>query len=172
MILPTFPGDCAWCGEPASERVYVSGRGNGKIYALACADHAHGKKVLEVSHTRAARQREPEVLERREPLCQSCGAEITWIRLVKKVGERFVTGKRMPVDRRPMQGREPKRSLVAVNKQTGQGLVLTDAVVNSGEAQRWLDAGAQLHLSHFMTCSSAARHRRQQPNRTAATAVA
>jgi predicted Zn-ribbon and HTH transcriptional regulator len=79
VILPTFPGDCAWCGEPASERVHVSGRGMSKVYALACADHAHGKKVLEVAHTRAATRREPEVLERTEPLCQSCGAEVTWV---------------------------------------------------------------------------------------------
>jgi hypothetical protein len=50
--------------------------------------------------------------------------------------------------------------------------VLTDALVSSGEAQRWLDAGARLHLSHFMTCSSAALHRRQRQNRTAATAAA
>lgn len=172
MIVPSFPGDCAWCGEPASERVHVRGRGNSKVYALACAEHAYGKKRLEVTATRAARPREHEVLERTEPICKSCGTEVTWIQLVKQVGDGFVVGKRMPVDRRPMRGKEPKRSLVLVNAKTAQGLVLTDAFVKSGNAQRWIDAGThQLHMSHFVTCPSAARHRQQQ-NRPAATAAA
>lgn len=168
MILPSFPGDCAWCGDPASECIHVSGRGHAKVYALACAQHAHGKKRHDVGSTRAARTREPVVLERTEPLCQSCGAEVTWVQLVKD-GR---VGKRMPVDRRPMHGKEPKRSLVVVNPRTSKAIVLTDALVSSGEAQRWVDAGARLHLSHFMTCTSAALHRRQRQNRIAATAAA
>jgi hypothetical protein len=162
--MPSFPGNCAWCGEPASERVHVRGRGMRRVYALACSEHARRF----VPHVPSKPRREPAVLERTEPLCESCGAEITWVTLVKAEAGRYVPGKRMPVDRRPMHGKEPKRSLVVVSPKTSRALVLTDAIVRSGEAQRWLDAGARLHLSHFTTCSSAARHRRQ---RTAAAAA-
>lgn len=158
--IPSFPGDCAWCGEPASERVHVRGRGMRKVYALAC--HEHARRF--VPHVPATPAREVPVLERTEPICESCGAEVTWVQLVKD-GR---AGKRMPVDRRPMHGRDPKRSLVVVNPETSRAIVLTDALVGSGEAQRWLDKGARLHLSHFMTCSSAARHRRRNQTAVAA----
>lgn len=168
MQLPSFPGSCAWCGSPASERVYVSGRGMSKVYALACAEHTRGKKRYEVNATRAARSREPEILERTEPLCQSCGAEITWISLPRN-------SKRMPVDRRPLRVTEPKRAMVLVDAKKPVGVVLKQSDLDSGAAKRRLDGGARLHLSHHMTCEVVKRARetrRRQQNRTAATAAA
>lgn len=102
------------------------------------------------------RRREPEVEQRTPPLCQSCFAEVTFVTLVKG-------GRRMPVNRRALgKGAEIKRSMVVVNPAKSTAVVLTQAQVDSGEAKRWVAAGARLHLPHFATCESARRHRQQK----------
>lgn len=144
---------CSWCDEGASDRVKVARRRGRDVYAYACREHARRLSPAEPEPVE-----ETVVEERTEPLCTSCYDEVTWVQLVKD-GRRT---KRMPVDRRPLRGAEIKRSMVVVNPRKGTAVVLTQAHVDSGEAKRWVDAGAQLHLSHFVTCSSAKQHRRQK----------
>lgn len=89
------------------------------------------------------------------PLCDSCGAEITWTTIVKRDG----TISRMPIDRRSQDGREPRASMVVRNPATGRSRVLSR--IDLPAVPGWLAKGCHLHASHFVTCPSAALHRKR-----------
>ena len=144
----SWPENCQWCGEPASERIRVGQRGARAVYAYACRDHAD--KLLPASADPP--KEEPVAEERVEPLCRDCFAEITWISLPRN-------GKRMRIDRRALGIKEPRRSLVLVDVKGAKGVVLKQADVDSGAAAKRIAAGARLHTSHSATCSAKPRKR-------------
>lgn len=69
--------------------------------------------------------------------CRSCGAAIRWIKMA--------SGKAMPVDAEPAPG----GNIQVLPNGTGE-------VVSKDVAAR----STNLHFSHFVTCPSAAAHRR------------
>lgn len=78
--------------------------------------------------------------------CSSCGETIIFARNAK-------TGKSMPLDAEP----NATRGNVYV---TGAGKAMAATVLTDALAQSFRADGKLLYLSHFATCSNAARHRR------------
>lgn len=129
---------CAWCDKPATKAIVVRKRARANVTAPACPEHA-----LKYGPAPKQRRATTRTIEVTPPICESCGAEVTWVQLMKD-GQR---GKRMPIERKPLQKVEPRFRLVAYNKRTGQAVVLTKALVD--DAKAWVKAGAQLHRGHF-----------------------
>jgi hypothetical protein len=75
--------------------------------------------------------------------CRSCGADVLWARTVK--------GKAMPIDA------EPTANGNVQIQNDNDGLQATVLAGQKLELARL--AGAQLHLSHFVTCEYADQHR-------------
>lgn len=136
---------CGWCSEPATRQIKV---GRKRVYVC----RAHAAKYGPKRKPKPT----PPPTEVTPPICSSCGAEITWVTLWK---DGKVTS-RMPVDRAPQNGREPRVGMVVRNPRTGLGMTLSRIALS--KAAEWVRSGrANLHQSHFVTCSSAERHRKR-----------
>jgi hypothetical protein len=93
--------------------------------------------------------------------CRECGAAIGWVPLVKPVGRT----KPHPVD--PGDVWPPTVELVALNPDTGKGLVVTMDDIETGRVQAWADRGVVFRRSHFETCPFAQRVREASPRQEA-----
>lgn len=95
----------------------------------------------------------------REAQCRECSAPICWVTLAATATN---PAPAHPVDMAVQPYALP--GLVVVNPEKNTGIVLTNADRDSGAVYNWLEAGAELHLSHFATCPAAQAVRDHNPN--------
>lgn len=80
--------------------------------------------------------------------CRSCGAPVVWAVVHR-------SGRRIPLDRESLA--EPRPGIAAYNPATGRCHIVSTADLYLTE--RWREAGATFHRTHFASCPQADRWR-------------